>query len=320
MKTLLRAALCFMALAAAGAGAAQDAWPSKPVRLIVPSSPGGGTDVFARLLAQALTESLKQPFIVENRPGASGTIGAQAAAAAAPDGYTFLVTSNNSTAINQFLIKTATFNVERDLVPVSRGVMAVNVLMVDPSLGVKTVAEFVALAKRKPGTLAYGSAGTGSSPYLGVRMMEEIAGIEVVHVPYKGTAPAYQDLVGGRIQFMYTDLASALSYVNAGKAQVLAADRRTPLLPGTPTFAEAGWAGLDAPTSFSVMAPANVPQPILDRLAAEAGKALRALTPRLEAQALVPVFDTPQEFAESLKKERAHWGAFIQRNNITADQ
>ena len=236
MRMCSQAVLGLVALLAAApaftpVARAQDNWPSKPVRLIVPSSPGGGTDVFARVLAQALTDQLKQTFVVENRPGASGMIGAQAAAAAARDGYTFLVSSNNSTSINQFLIKTPSFNVERDLVGVSRGVMAVNVLAVSPSLGVKTLDEFVALAKRQPGALAFGTAGTGSSPYLGVRMIEEQKGLSFLHVPYKGMGPAYQDLVGGSVQFMYADLASALPYITSGKVQAVATDRRSPLLP-----------------------------------------------------------------------------------------
>jgi tripartite-type tricarboxylate transporter receptor subunit TctC len=320
MSWLLRIAVGVAFALSANAGWSQDDWPSKPVRFIVPSSPGGGTDFFARLLAQGLTDSLKQQFVVENRPGASGNVGAQAVANARPDGYTFLVASNSSTAINPFLIKDAPFNVERDLVAVSRGVMSVNVLAVNPSLGAESLGDFVALAKKQPGTLAYGSAGTGSSPYLGVRMMEEVAGMKVLHVPYKGMGPAYQDLIAGRIQFMYTDLASALPHVKAGKLKVLAVDRKTPLLPETPTFAEAGWTNFDSPISFSILAPAGVRQDILDRLAAEVGKALRTLAPRLEQQGLVPVFDTPAEFAESLRKERAMWSAFIERNAITAEQ
>jgi tripartite-type tricarboxylate transporter receptor subunit TctC len=320
MRWLLSFASRFLFALTANVSWAQGDWPSKPVKLVVPSSPGGGTDFFARLLAQALTDSLKQQFIVENRPGASGNIGAQAVASARPDGYTFLVASNSSISINQFLVKNATFNVERDLVGVSRGVMAVNVLVVNPSIGAESLSEFVALAKKQPGSLAFGSAGTGSSPYLGVRMMEEVGGVKFVHVPYKGTGPAYQDLIAGQIQFMYTDLASALPHVKSGKVKVLAVDRKTVLLPETPTFAEAGWTNFDSPISFSILAPAAIPKAILERLATEVGNALRTLAPRLEQQALVPVFDTPAEFAASLAKERAAWSEFIQRNAITVDQ
>jgi tripartite-type tricarboxylate transporter receptor subunit TctC len=299
---------------------AQDAWPSHSVKLIVPSSPGGGTDVFARLLAQYLTESTKQSFIVENKPGASGNIGAEAAAVATPDGYTFLVAANASIAINQFLFKSPSFDVERDLVPVARGVVAISVLVVNPSISAKDLASFVALAKKQPDALSFGSAGTGTSPYLGVRMMEEVAGAKFLHIPYKGVGPAYQDLLAGRLQFMYSDLASALPYIESGKVAALAVDRKTGLLPNVPTFADAGWTKFDSPISFSVMAPARVPLEIVQRMAVEVNKALKAIAPRLEQLALVPVFDTPAEFSASLKAERAMWDTFIRRNNITVDQ
>lgn len=320
MRLLASLALALVATVGGGVAFGQEDWPSRPVKLVVPSSPGGGTDVFARLLAKELSDAMKQQFVVENRPGASGNVGAQAVASAPRDGYTFLVASNASIAINPALYKDLPYNAERDLATVARGVMAVNVLIVNSSTGIKNVGELIAQAKRQPETLAFGSAGTGSPPYLGVRMIEEAGHVKFIHVPYKGVAPAYQDLLGGRIQFMYTDLASAIPYVNAGKFRVLAADRRTPLLQGIPTFPEAGLAGIDSPTSFSVMAPSGVPPAVLQKMAAEVTKALRALAPRLEQQALVPVFDTPAEFAADLAKERTHWAGFIKRNGITADQ
>jgi tripartite-type tricarboxylate transporter receptor subunit TctC len=267
-----------------------------------------------------LSETTKQSFIVENRPGASGNIGAQVAAAAAPDGYTFLVAANASIAINPFMLKSPSLDVERDLVPVARGVMSVNVLVVNPTLPAKDLSELVALAKKQPATLTFGSAGTGTSPYLGVRMMEEIAGVKFMHIPYKGVGPAYQDLLAGRLQFMYTDLASAISYVQSGKLNALAVDRKTGLLPNVPTFAEAGWPKFDSPISFSVLAPAKLPPAIVQRMATEVNKAMKTIAPRLEQQALVPVYDTPADFDASLRKERASWATFIQRNGITADQ
>ena len=320
MRRILALLALFAFAGAPLAAGAQDAWPSHSVKLIVPSSPGGGTDVFARLLAQYLTESTKQSFVVENKPGASGNIGAQAAAAATPDGYTFLVAANASIAINQFLLKSPNLDVERDLVPVARGVVAVSVLVVDPSISAKDLAGFVALAKKQPDALSFGSAGTGTSPYLGVRMMEEVAGAKFLHIPYKGVGPAYQDLLAGRLQFMYSDLASALPYIESGKVTALAVDRKTGLLPNVRTFADAGWTKFDSPISFSVMAPARVPPEIVQRMSLEVNKALKAIAPRLEQLALVPVFDTPAEFASSLKAERIMWGKFIERNNITVDQ
>lgn len=304
----------------AGLAAAQETWPSKAVKLVVPSSPGGGTDFFARVLAQALTDSMKQQFIVENRPGASGNVGAQAVASAPRDGYTFLVASNSSIAINPSLFRNLPYSAERDLTPVARGVMAVNVLVVGSATGITSMNDLIARAKKQPETIAFGSAGTGSSPYLAVRMIEEAGDVRFIHVPYKGVAPAFQDLVGGRLQFMYADLASAIGYVNAGKLKVIAVDRKTSLLPGVPTFAESGWPSFDSPTSFSVMAPSGIPPAVLEKMAAEVVKALKVSAPRLEQQALVPVFDTPAEFAADLARERAMWAAFVKRNGITADQ
>ena len=320
MKSLLRTLLALTFTLAAGLAPAEESWPSKTVKLVVPSSPGGGTDFFARLLAQALGEELKQQFIVDNRPGASGNVGAQVVASAPRDGYTFLVAANASIAINPALHSNLSFSVERDLAPVARGVMAVNVLVANPATGMKSVNDLVAQAKKVPETLAFGSAGVGSSPYLGVRMIEEAGGVKFIHAPYKGVSPAYQDLLAGRLQFMYTDLATALPYVVAGKLTVLAADRKTPLLPNVATFAEAGWPKIDSPTSFSVMAPSGVSPAILQKMAVEIAKALKKLAPRLGEQALVPVFDTPAQFAADLAKERANWASFIKRNAITADQ
>ena len=318
MRTLLRTALAVAIAATACVAASQETWPSRPVKLVVPSSPGGGTDVFARLLAQALTDAMGQQFIVENRPGASGTVGAQAVASAPRDGYTFLVAANASVAINPAFHASPGY--ERDLAPVARGVMAVSVLVVNPATGITNMNELVAQAKKQPETLAFGSAGTGTSLYLGVRMIEEAGGVKFLHVPYKGIGPAYQDLLAGRLQFLYTDLASAIQYVSAGRINALAVDRKTPLLPSVPTFAEAGWPTIDSPTSFIVMAPSGVAPAVLQKLANEVAKALKILAPRLEQQALVPVFDTPAEFAVDLTRERAHWKAFIKRNGITADQ
>jgi tripartite-type tricarboxylate transporter receptor subunit TctC len=320
MKSLQHAALAAAVAVAASLAAAQESWPSKPVKLVVPSSPGGGTDVFARLLAQALTDSMNQQFIVENRPGASGTVGAQAVASAPRDGYTFLVAANASIAISPAFNMKLPFSVESDLAPVARGVMAVNTLVVNPDTGIRDVNDLVAQAKKRPEALAFGSAGTGTSLYLGVRMIEEAAGVRFIHAPYKGIGPAYQDLLAGRLQFMYTDLASAIPYVGAGRLKALAVDRKTLLLPGVPTFAEAGWPTVDSPTSFSVMAPSGVAPAVLQKMAAEVAKALKTLAPRLEQQALVPVFDTPAEFAADLARERAQWASFIKRNGITADQ
>jgi tripartite-type tricarboxylate transporter receptor subunit TctC len=301
-----------------GAVSAQENWPVRSVRVIVPSSAGGGTDVFGRILAQALSEQTRQSFVVDNKPGASGNIGADLAAKAEPDGYTILVASNSSLGINPALYKTMPFDAERDLAAVTRGVMAPMVVVVSPGTGWKTLAEMIEAGKQQPGKFFYGSAGVGSPVYMGVRMLEDATGARYTHVPYKGVAPAYQDLLSGRLQFMFTDLASIEQHVKAGKVIALAVNQKTPLLPNVPTLADAGYGQVRAWTSFSVMAPARVPPSVLKRLAFEVGKALRtpAVVQRLEQQALIPVLDTPEEFAAELRKEREHWGGFIRKNNI----
>jgi tripartite-type tricarboxylate transporter receptor subunit TctC len=315
MATMQALALCALP------ALAQDAWPTRPVRLVVPSSPGGGTDAYARILAQSLTEALKQQFIVDNKPGASGNIGADAVAKAAPDGYTFLVSANPALTVNPSLFKNLPYSAERDLAPVTRGVMAPMVVIASAALGAKTIGELVAMGKHDPGTLAYGSAGTGSPTFLGVRMLEEATGARYTHVPYKGVGQAYQDILGGQIKFMFPDLASALGHIRSGKVVALAVTQRTALLPGVPTLAEAGIA-IEVFTSFSVAAPAGTPAAILRRLSAEIARAEKtpAIAEKLDAQVLVPVFDTPEQFAVSLKKERDAWAAFIRRNDIKQEE
>jgi len=213
----------FLALQAASAHA-QETWPARPVKFIVPSSPGGGTDLYARQLAQALSEPLKQQFIVDNRPGASGNIGAEAAAKSAPDGYTFLVTANPAIAVNPSLYKNLPYNAERDFVPVARGVVAPLVICVHPSVPARTLAELVALGKRDPGRLSFGSAGTGSPTFLGIRMLEEVSGAKFLHVPFKGIGNMMPSLLGGQLSFAFPDAAVALAHIRAGKLIPLATD------------------------------------------------------------------------------------------------
>ena len=329
----LRIALFVASLAASAltstVAQAQNDWPSKPVTVVVPSSAGGGTDVYARILAQALTEQFKQSFVVENKPGASGAIGATAVARAAPDGYTILVASNSSLGINPVLYKTLQYDVSKDFVAVTRGVIAPMVVVAHPEANVKTLAELLERGKREPGKVFYGTAGVGSPLYIGVRMLEAMGGGGISggspelfsHVPYKGVAPAYQDLLGGRLQFMLTDLASARQFIDSGKLVALAITDKSKLLPKVPTFAEAGLLKYPAFTSFSVVLPAKTPQAIVQRLAAEIGKVMKepTIVNKLEQQALLPVFDTPEQFSASLRDEQLMWGNFIRQHNIQPD-
>jgi tripartite-type tricarboxylate transporter receptor subunit TctC len=300
---------------------AQADWPSRQVTVVVPSSPGGGTDAYGRLLAQALTEQLKQTFVVDNKPGASGAIGATAVAKADPDGYTLLVASNSSLGINPVLYKSLQYDVARDFAPVTRGVIAPMVIVAHPDAKVKTMAELMERGKREPAALFYGTAGVGSPLYIGMRMIEEATGARFTHVPYKGAGAAYQDLLAGRLQFMLTDLASVRQYIDTGKLLALSVTDKTQLLPSVPTFAEAGVPGIKAFTAFSVLVPAKVPPALVKRMADEIAKAMKspALAAKLEQQALLPVFDTPEQFAASLKEEQQNWGSFIRQHNIQPD-
>lgn len=301
--------------------AAQDGWPSRPVRLVVPSSPGGGTDTYARLLAQGLGHGLKQPFLVDNRPGAGGNIGAEIAAKAAPDGYTFLVSSSPALVINPSLFRNLPYSAERDFTPVARGVVSPLVITSHPSVPAKTLPALVALAKREPGSLTYGSPGVGSSSNLAVKMVEEATGARFMHVPYKGAAQAVLGLLRGEIAFMVTDISTAQPHVQSKKVLPLAASHRSPHLPGTPTYAEAGYPSVDAVPSYSVVAPTGTPQAIVQRMSVDIVGLMRspAFRDKLDARALIPVFDTPDEFAAVLKKERARYAEVIRRNRIVAE-
>src|SRR5437899_10100507 len=300
---------------------AQEAWPSRPVKFIVPSSPGGGTDLYARQLAQALSESLKQQFIVDNRPGASGNIGAEAAAKSAPDGYTFLVSANPAIAVSPSLYKNLPYDAERDFVPVARGVVAPLVICVHPTVPARTLGELVALGRREPGKLSFGSAGTGSPTFLGIRMLEEVSGAKFLHVPFKGMGNMMPSLLGGQLDFAFPDAAVALPHIRAGKLIPLAIIEHAPQLPKVPTFAEAGFPGLEIYSSFSVVAPSGTPAAIMKRISAEIMRAMKSpgLAGKLEHETLIPVFDTPELFAAHLKKERAAWEAVIRRNAIVPD-
>ena len=309
-----------LALPAAPA-AAQDAWPSRPVRLVVPSSPGGGTDTYARMLAQGLGDALKQQFVVDNRPGGGGNIGAEIAARAAPDGYTLLVSSSPALVVNPSLFRNLPYSAERDFTPVARGVVSPLVFTCHPSVPAKTLRALVALAKREPEALSYGSPGVGSSSNLAVKMLEDAGKVRFLHVPYKGASQAVLGLLRGEVAFMVTDISTALPHLQSRRVVPLAASHHSRHLPGTPTYAEAGYPGVDAYPYYSVVAPAGTPPAMVQRISTEIVGLMKtpAFRDRLDAQALLPVYDTPDEFAAVLKKDRAKYAEVIRRNNITAE-
>jgi len=259
--------------------------------------------------------------VVENRPGAATIIGAEAAAKSPADGYTLLLADSTTVAVNPSLYKNLAYNAERDLVPVARGVVAPLVVCVHPSVPARTLAELLALGKREPGKLSFGSAGTGSPTYLGIRMLEEVSGAKFLHVPFKGMGPVLPALLGGQVNFAFPDAAIAIPHIKAGKLIPLAIIEHAPQLPKVPTFAEAGFPGLEIYSSFSVAAPSGTPAAIVQRMSAEIARAMKspALAEKLEHETLIPVFDTPELFAAHLKKERAAWEAVIRRNAIVPD-
>ena len=304
-------------LVSAQSAHAQDAWPDKPVKLIVSSSAGGGTDMYARMLAQSLSENFKQQFIVDNRPGASGNIGASAAAKSPADGYTFLVSANTSLTINGALYKNLPYDAEKDFTPIVRALGPL-VIVVHPQSKIKTLQDLIDIGKREPNKLSFGSAGTGSTTYLGVRMLEEKTGAKFLHVPYKGVAPAYQDLLAGQIQFMMPDVASSLQLIKSGKVIPIVSEYKTALIPGLPSMAEAGHPDVNTNSSFSLVAPSATPNAIVEKLHKELMLITKSASfaGKLESQGLIAETETLSGLFLSMKKERDNYASFIRRNGI----
>ena len=310
-----------LATLACAPASAQEDWPSRPLRLVVPSSPGGGTDTYARVLSQALVDQLHQQIVIDNRPGASGNIGTEIVARAAGDGYTFLVSANAAITVNPALYPSLPFDMDRDFAPVTRGVSAALALIVPATSTNATLRDLIADARQNPGRLAFGSAGNGSPTYLGVRLIGEAAGVSFLHVPYKGIGPALQGLLSGELAFLFPDLTGVIPHLRSGRLRALAISEHSPLFPDVPTLAESGLPGVRVWGSFSVLAPASTSRDIVQRMNNAVARAMKqpALAEKLRNQGLVPVFDTPEDFAASLRAEREHWAGLIRRNHISAD-
>jgi tripartite-type tricarboxylate transporter receptor subunit TctC len=298
-------------------------YPEKPIRLIIPYTPGGTADMLARTLGQKLTESLGQQIIVDNRPGAGGNIGADIAAKAAPDGYTLVMGTVATHAINPSLYPNMPFNAEKDFAPIVLLGTLPNLLVVNPSLPVKNVKELIALAKAKPGELAFGSAGNGTSQHLSGELFKKMTGEDMIHVPYKGSAPAVLDLIGGQVQLMFDNLPSSLPQVKAGKLRALAVTgpRRSPALPDLPTLAESGLSGFSITSWFALYAPAGTPARILARLNKEAAKAIatKELRQQWLDQGIEPAGGTPEQLAEFRRIEAPKWEKIIRESGARVD-
>ena len=302
-----------------GESAFAQSYPARPIRMIVAYPPGGGTDIVGRMMGQKLGENLGQTVVVDNRGGATGNIGTEIAARATADGYTLLMGNVAPNAINVSLFKKLPFDPVKDFAPVSLVAVTPNILVVQPSSPVKTVKDLIALAKSKPGTLNFPSAGVGSSSHLAGEMLKSMAGIDMVHVPYKGGGPALVALLSGQVQLMFATLPAAMPHVKSGKLRPVAVttSHRSQALPELPTIAESGVPGYEAATWYGLLAPAGTPKAIVDRLHAEIVKILATDTrQRLAAQGFEPAGTTPAEFAGYIKSEIVKWGKVIKDAGI----
>jgi tripartite-type tricarboxylate transporter receptor subunit TctC len=301
------------------AGALAQAYPSRPIRVVVPFPPGGGTDIVARTVTPKMAEILGQPFVIENRAGAGGNIGTEAVARSPADGYTLLVASASS-AINTTLMPKLSWELARDFAPVVLMVVNNHLLAAHPSLPASNVRELLALASAKPGQVTYASYGPGSSAHLTAELFKLMAHVDLLHVPYKGAAPAVNDLLGGQVNIMFADVAALLPHIKSGKLKALGigSAKRFEGLPDVPTIAESGVPGFEAGGFLGLVAPAGTPRAAIDALNAAAQKslAMREVRERLLALASPPVGGTPEEFGAYMKREVDKWARVIRAANI----
>lgn len=301
-------------------GVLAQGYPARTIRLVVPSSPGGGTDITGRILAQKLSEQLGQQVVVDNRAGAGTTIGNDIVAKSAPDGYTLLM-GISTLAINPSMYSKLPYDALRDFAPISQAVAVPNILTVHPSVPAKTVKEFIALAKAKPGSITFGSAGLGTSPHLSGELFKTMARIDMVHVPFKGSGQSVISLLAGEIGANFPSVPTAIPYIKAGKLRALGVTtvKRTQALPDVPSIAEAGLPGYEATQWFGVLAPAATPRAIIDRLYQEVSRALRTpdVKGHLNADGAEVVASTPEEFAGYIKSETEKWAKVIKAAGIT---
>ena len=318
-------ALLFCMLAVAPA-MAQDSYPSKPVKILVPYGPGGATDIIARIVAQKLTESLGQTFLVENRPGANGNLALEAAAKALPDGYTLLVGNVSTNAINENIFAhQLQIKPSRDLAGIAKLVEIPHIVVASASFAPNTIAELVAAAKKEPGKINFASVGLGSYPHLDMERLMKAAGIELTHVPYKGGAgQAIPAMIAGEVQLAFFNMASLLPHIRSGRLKALAAipAQRLPELPNVPTLAEQGFPGIGTNAWQGMFAPAATPKPVIDRLH---GAVVAVLTRPEQKEGLakqmmsVEMSQSPQEFADLVRRETAAWGEFLREARIRID-
>ena len=322
-RTLLAALAASLAAALAPVAFAQPAYPTKPIRIVVPFPPGGTTDILARAAAQKMTEAWKEKAVVDNRPGAGGNIGAELVAKAPADGYTLLMGTVGTHAINASLYAKMPYDHVKDFAPVILVAAVPNVLVVHPSVPATTVAELIAYAKANPGKLNFASSGSGTSIHLAGELFKVMAGVQMTHVPYKGSAPAIADLLGGQVQLMFDNLPSALPQIRAGKLRALAvtSSQRAAALPDVPTIAESGLPGYEASSWFGLLAPAGTPADIVAKINGEVARWLASpeAKEKLLAQGANAAGGTPEDFARHIATETAKWQKVVRESGAKVD-
>lgn len=304
------------------AHAQEPPYPSKAVRMIVPFPPGGGTDLLGRIVGQKLSESLGTPIVVENRPGAGGVVGADVVAKARPDGYLLLIVSA-SHSINPSIYKKLPFDTLRDFAPITQLVGSPGLLVVHPSIAAKNVREFIAFAKARPGLISYASAGTGTPPHLGGELFKTMAGIDLLHIPYKGNGPAYIDLISGQVPVMFPNVSTGLQYVRNGRVRALAVTSlaRTRIAPDIPTISESGVPGYELNSWYGALTTAGTPTAIVNRLQQDIARALQLADVRdkLVSQGMEPTGNTPAEFAARISSEIVKWAQVAKLSGLKAE-
>jgi tripartite-type tricarboxylate transporter receptor subunit TctC len=317
------AVVAALGLLAAPLSGAQSSYPTKPVRLVVPFPAGGTTDILARAAAQKLSESWGQQVIVDNRPGAGGNIGAELVAKAPPDGYTLLMGTVGTHAINASLYSKMPYDHVKDFAPAILVAGVPNVLVVNPSVPVNSVQELIAYAKANPGKLNFASSGSGTSIHLSGELFKSLTGVQMTHVPYKGSAQALTDLVGGQVQLMFDNLPSSLAFIKAGKLKALAvtSTTRAAALPDVPTMVEAGVPGFEASAWFGILAPAGTPREAIMRINTEIAKWLASPDARekLSAQGAIAAGGSPEDFAKHIASETSKWARVVKESGAKVE-
>jgi tripartite-type tricarboxylate transporter receptor subunit TctC len=316
------AALCAVTLIAAPVALAQD-YPTRPITLLVPYAAGGGNDAMARIAADKMSRTLGQQIVVENRGGAGGTLATRDAARAAPDGYTLVIGGTGTLAIDPALYKNVGYDPRKDFAPVGLIAESALVILVNPALPVYSVKDLIALAKKEPGQINYASAGVGSGIHLGTVYFASVADIDITHIPYKGSAPALTDLIGGHVSIYFSSLPPAIGLVKDGKVRAIAVTdtKRSPLFPDVPTVAEQGLPGYEAVLHYGIVAAAGTPRPIVAKLNAALRQAVTSpdLAEKIAADGAEPLASTPEEYAADIDREETKWSAIVKKSGATVE-